>query len=106
ESCKKTIWAFRCPHPDGEMDIILVDALVFNDTFVSNAQILQNIAECYQWKTRLSGLVYSCQISDNKVMGALLRNANTNIFKEPCGKHSFKIIIFVTKMCDAVLGDI
>ncbi|KAL4062621.1 hypothetical protein V8B97DRAFT_237779 [Scleroderma yunnanense] len=39
-------------------------------------------------------------------MGALLRNANTNIFKEPCGKHSFKIIIFVTKMCDAVLGDI
>ena len=45
KSCTKEIRAVRYPHPDGERNIVLVDTPGFDDTFVSDAEILRKIAE-------------------------------------------------------------
>ncbi|KAL4065613.1 P-loop containing nucleoside triphosphate hydrolase protein [Scleroderma yunnanense] len=107
-SCTKEIRAVRYPHPDGERNIVLVDTPGFDDTFVSDTQILRNIAEwlktTYKRKVLLSGLLYFHRISDNRVAGTPLRNLN--MFKELCGKDNFKNVVLVTTMWDEVLEDV
>ncbi|KAL4080714.1 P-loop containing nucleoside triphosphate hydrolase protein [Scleroderma citrinum] len=107
-SCTKEIRAVRCPHPDGERNIVLVDTPGFDDTFMSDTQVLRNIAEwlkaTYKQKVLLSGLLYFHRILDNRVAGTPLRNLN--MFKELCGKDNFKNVVLVTTMWDEVLEDV
>ncbi|KAL4078012.1 P-loop containing nucleoside triphosphate hydrolase protein [Scleroderma citrinum] len=107
-SCTKEIRAVRYPHPDGERNIVLVDMPGFDDTFVSDTQVLRNIAEwlktTYKRKVLLSGLLYFHRISDNRMAGTPLRNLN--MFKELCGRDNFKNVVLVTTMWDEVLEDV
>ncbi|KAL4066504.1 P-loop containing nucleoside triphosphate hydrolase protein, partial [Scleroderma citrinum] len=96
-SLTKKIRAVRCPHPDGERNIVFVDTPGFDDTFVSDTQILRNIAEwlksTYKQKVLLSSLLYFHRVSDNRVAGTPLRNLN--MFNELRGRDNFKNIVFV-----------
>ncbi|KAL4062801.1 P-loop containing nucleoside triphosphate hydrolase protein [Scleroderma yunnanense] len=108
ESCTSEIRAVRYPHSDGERNIVLVDTPGFDDTFVTDTQILRNIANwlhyTYKQNVKLSGLLYLHRISDNRVAGTPLRNLN--MFKELCGEDSFKNVILVTTMWDEILEDV
>jgi GTPase Era involved in 16S rRNA processing len=43
-SCTDEVRAVRCQHPSKDGDIVLVDTPGFDDTFKSDAQILEQIA--------------------------------------------------------------
>ncbi|KAI5992853.1 P-loop containing nucleoside triphosphate hydrolase protein [Pisolithus marmoratus] len=103
-SYTKEMRPFRYPHSDGIRNIVLVDTPGFDDTFVTDAQILRQIAywlnATYKKNIKLSGVLYLHRISDNRVSGTPLRNYN--MFKELCGKENFKNVILVTTMWDEV----
>ncbi|KAI6039632.1 P-loop containing nucleoside triphosphate hydrolase protein [Pisolithus marmoratus] len=107
-SCTKEVRAVRYPHADGVRNIVLVDTPGFDDTFVTDAQILKKIARwlksTYEKNIKLSGLLYLHRISDNRIGGTPLRNYN--MFKELCGKDNFKNVILVTTMWDEVTEEV
>ncbi|KAI5997225.1 hypothetical protein F5J12DRAFT_851576, partial [Pisolithus orientalis] len=99
-SYTKEMRPVRYPHSDGIRNIVLVDTPGFDDTFMTDAQILREIAHwlntAYKKNLKLSGVLYLHRISDNRVSGTPLRNYN--MFKELCGKENFKNIVLVTTM--------
>jgi hypothetical protein len=44
-SCTEEVSAIRCQHPSRDGDIVLVDTPGFDDTFKSDIQILEQIAD-------------------------------------------------------------
>jgi len=92
----------RCRHPDGHRDIVLVDTPGFDDTHLSDSQILRIIAEwmkkTYQNKIKLSGLLYLHRISDVRMAGTSRRNLA--VFKDLCGAENMKNVVLVTTMWD------
>lgn len=107
-SCTKEVRAVRYPHTDGTRNIVLVDTPGFDDTFMTDVQVLQRIADwlksTYEKNVKLSGVLYLHRISDNRVGGTPLRNYK--MFKELCGKDNFKNVILVTTMWDAVTEEV
>ncbi|KAL4079752.1 hypothetical protein J3A83DRAFT_4085643, partial [Scleroderma citrinum] len=107
-SCTMQIQSVRYPHPDGARNFVLVDTPGFNDTFISDFQILRIIAEwlqtTYKRKVFLSGLLYFHRISDNAMGGTALRDVT--IFRQLCGDANSKNVVFVTTMWDEVLEDV
>ncbi|KAI6040115.1 hypothetical protein EDC04DRAFT_1566727 [Pisolithus marmoratus] len=107
-SYTKEVRPFRYPHSDGIRNIVLVDTPGFDDTFMTDAQILRQIAHwlnaTYKKNIKLSGVLYLHRISDNRVSGTPLRNYN--MFKELCGKENFKNVILVTTMWDEVAEEV
>ncbi|KAI6156084.1 hypothetical protein EDD17DRAFT_1071077 [Pisolithus thermaeus] len=107
-SCTREVRAVRYPHTDGVRNIVLVDTPGFDDTFMTDVQILERIAywlnSTYKKNVKLSGLLYLHRISDNRVGGTPLRNYN--MFKELCGKDNFKNVILVTTMWDEVTKEV
>ncbi|KAI6158373.1 P-loop containing nucleoside triphosphate hydrolase protein, partial [Pisolithus thermaeus] len=107
-SCTREVRAVRYPHTDGVRNIVLVDTPGFDDTFMTDVQILKRIAHwlnsTYKKNVKLSGLLYLHRISDNRVGGTPLRNYN--MFKELCGKDNFKNVILVTTMWDEVTEEV
>lgn len=103
-SYTKEMRPVRYPHSDGVRNIVLVDSPGFDDTFMTDAQILRQIAlwlnATYQKNIKLSGVLYLHRISDNRISGTPLRNYG--MFKELCGKENFKNVILVTTMWDEV----
>lgn len=73
-------------------NITLVDTPGFDDTYRSDAEILQSIVEwlttTYKEGTRLSGILYLHRITDVRLQGSALRNLR--VFRELCGKDCFK----------------
>ncbi|KAG6374159.1 P-loop containing nucleoside triphosphate hydrolase protein [Boletus reticuloceps] len=98
----RTVQPVRCPHPDGRRNVVLVDTPGFDDTYLSETQILKIIAhwlkETYQKNIMLSGLLYLHRISDNRVAGASRRDLA--VFKDLCGKVNMKNVVLVTTMWD------
>ncbi|KAI5988362.1 P-loop containing nucleoside triphosphate hydrolase protein [Pisolithus albus] len=107
-SCTKEVRAVRYPHTDGSRNIVLVDTPGFDDTFMTDVQVLQRIADwlnsTYKKNVKLSGILYLHRISDNRVAGTPLRNYK--MFKELCGKDNFKNVILVTTMWDIVTAEV
>ncbi|KAI6006735.1 hypothetical protein EDC04DRAFT_974151 [Pisolithus marmoratus] len=107
-SYTKEMRPYRYPHSDGIRNIVLVDTPGFDDTFMTDAQILRQIAHwlnaTYKKNIKLSGVLYLHRISDNRVSGTPLRNYN--MFKELCGKENFKNVILVTTMWDEVTEEV
>lgn len=107
-SYTKEMCPVRYPHSDGIRNIVLVDSPGFDDTFMTDAQILRQIARwlnaTYQKNIKLSGVLYLHRISDNRVSGTPLRNYS--MFKELCGKENFKNVVLVTTMWDEVTEEI
>ncbi|KAI5998376.1 hypothetical protein F5J12DRAFT_849999 [Pisolithus orientalis] len=100
----KEVRPVRIPHFDGVRDIVLVDTPGCNNSFMTDFQVLWEIAEwlnaVYRKGVKLSGILYFHRISDTSIQEAPSRNYN--IFKELCGKDNCKNVIFVTTMWDQV----
>ncbi|KAI5995161.1 P-loop containing nucleoside triphosphate hydrolase protein [Pisolithus albus] len=107
-SCTKEVRATRYPHTDGARNVVLVDTPGFNDTFMTDVQVLRRITDwlnsTYERNVNLTGVLYLHRISDNRVGGASLRNYK--MFKELCVKDSFKNVILVTTMWDIVTEEV
>ncbi|KIJ63777.1 hypothetical protein HYDPIDRAFT_91834 [Hydnomerulius pinastri MD-312] len=106
KSCTTDVQAVRYPHSDGHRNIVLVDTPGFDDTCVSDTQILRTIADwlnkTYKQKIKLAGLLYLHRISDVRFGGTPLRNLS--VFKDLCGVANLQNVILVTTMWDEV-GD-
>ncbi|KAI6040123.1 P-loop containing nucleoside triphosphate hydrolase protein, partial [Pisolithus marmoratus] len=104
----KEVRPVRYPHSDGIRNIVFLDTPGFDDTSITDVQILRQIAHwlnaTYKKNIKLGGVLYMHRISGNRVSGTLLRNYN--MLKELCGKDNFKNIILVTTMWDEVTEEV
>ncbi|KAF8557842.1 hypothetical protein OG21DRAFT_1406255 [Imleria badia] len=100
----RAVQSVRCLHPDGCRNIVLVDTPGFDDTNLSDVQILRIIAhwlkDTYRNNVKLTGLLYLHRISDVRFAGTPLRNLA--VFKDLCGDGNLKNIVLVTTMWDEV----
>lgn len=84
---------------DGEA-IVLVDTPGFNDTNLSDIDVLTRIAErmkaTYGEGTLLSGIIYLHKITDNRMEGS--ETLNLRMFKKLCGLENLKSVILGTTM--------
>ncbi|KAG9080872.1 hypothetical protein FRC06_006047 [Ceratobasidium sp. 370] len=80
--------------------VVLVDCPGFDDTILSDAEILKRIAEflasIYSNKTNITGLLYLHRITDIRFGGAGRRNFR--MFRKMCGTDSLKNVVVVTSM--------
>ena len=87
----------------------LIDTPGFDDTNVSDAQVLQNIAHwlsmSFQNGIKLSGIIYLHRITDPRMTGSMRRNLL--MFKKLCGEKSFSSVVLATtrwSMVDEATG--
>ncbi|PVF99438.1 kinase-like protein [Serendipita vermifera] len=101
-SCTDKIQPIGCLHHGRKF--VFLDTPGFDDTKMSDATILANIAEwlafSYKKGIKLTGLVYLHRISDNRMSGSSLRTLE--MFKHVCGEDALQNVILVTTMGDAV----
>ncbi|KAG8701831.1 hypothetical protein FRC08_003880 [Ceratobasidium sp. 394] len=80
--------------------VVLVDCPGFDDTLLSDAEILKRIAEflasTYSNKTNITGLLYFHRITDIRFGGAGRRNFR--MFRKMCGTDTLKNVVVVTNM--------
>ncbi|KAG8741199.1 hypothetical protein FRC10_003193 [Ceratobasidium sp. 414] len=80
--------------------VVLVDCPGFDDTHLSDAEILKRIAGflafTYSNDTKVTGLLYLHRITDNRFGGASRRNFR--MFRKMCGTSSLKNVVVVTNM--------
>ncbi|KAG9121609.1 hypothetical protein FRC07_002368 [Ceratobasidium sp. 392] len=80
--------------------VILVDCPGFDDTHLSDVEILKRIAGflafTYSNDTKITGLLYLHRITDNRFGGAGRRNFR--MFRKMCGTDSLKNVVVVTNM--------
>ncbi|KAF9467103.1 hypothetical protein BDZ94DRAFT_1280464 [Collybia nuda] len=102
------IRAIRVLHPRTKLPIVLVDTPGFNDTNMSDTQVLSMIAKwletTYKRKVQLSGIIYLHRISDNRMSGSPLKNLN--MFGRLCGDGAIEHVILVTTMWDRVKEEV
>jgi hypothetical protein len=120
-SCTQQVQFVQCFDSQGRR-IILVDTPGFNDTKLSDLDVLELIANwlketwvlsivdfylsdiykrpSYQGGKLLSGLLFLHRISDNRMGSSPLRLLET--FKGICGNEAFKNVVLVTTMWDVV----
>lgn len=79
-------------------NVNLVDTPGFNDTFKSETEVLQLIADwlrdSYKSHTQLNGLIYLHNINNPRMEGSALRNFK--MFRQLCGNDPLKNIVLVT----------
>ncbi|CAE6454096.1 unnamed protein product [Rhizoctonia solani] len=83
-----------------DQPVIVVDCPGFNDTELSETEILRRLADflikSYTEKQKIVGFLYVHKISDTRVGGTSFRHMN--MFKALCGTDAFKNVIYVTNM--------
>ncbi|KAL8720099.1 MAG: hypothetical protein Q9181_007961 [Wetmoreana brouardii] len=76
----------------------LIDTPGFDDTEISDADILREIAtflgRCFEVGIRLSGVIYLHRITDPRMSGSAIKNLE--LLKLLCGKQAFPIVSLVT----------
>lgn len=81
---------------------MLVDTPGFDDTYLSDRDVLQKISEwlasSYRAGTKLSAIIYLHRISDPRIQGSALRNFT--VFKKLCGEDCFRSIFLCTTFWD------
>lgn len=101
-SCTDKIQPIGCLHHGRKF--VFLDTPGFDDTKMSDATILANIAEwlatSYKKGIKLTGLVYLHRISDNRMSGSSLRTME--MFKHVCGEDALQNVILVTTMWDEI----
>ncbi|KAJ8515458.1 hypothetical protein ONZ45_g7118 [Pleurotus djamor] len=84
----------------GEQKVILVDTPGFDDTNMSDTQVLEMIADwlqkTYNNKVKLSGIIYMHRISDNRMAGTPFKNFK--MFAQLCGSEAAEGVILTTTM--------
>ncbi|KAF9781350.1 P-loop containing nucleoside triphosphate hydrolase protein [Thelephora terrestris] len=88
--------------------VILIDTPGFDDTNVSDAEILKKIAAflavTYKSGSRLAGIIYIHRISDDRFTGISVRNFK--MFRQLCGDSTLKNVVLVTNMWGRVEKDV
>jgi len=105
ESCTSEIKIVKLSVPEfADGDVVFVDTPGFDDTHISDTDILKMVANwlksTYEKEILLSGLLYFHRISDNRMAGTPLKNLR--MFEELCGKNAFHNVILTTTMWDEV----
>ncbi|KAF8808480.1 hypothetical protein BYT27DRAFT_7255591 [Phlegmacium glaucopus] len=102
-SCTSTVDVAQPFNLDGR-DITLYDTPGFNDTNLSETEILKIIASeletRYRNNYKLHGIIYMHRISDIRVGG--LEKSNFGVFRKLCGETSLKNVVIVTNMWSRV----
>ncbi|KAF3921632.1 hypothetical protein AA313_de0208306 [Arthrobotrys entomopaga] len=102
ESCTQSIATYPFRHND--TDFILVDTPGFNDTYRSDRQILDEIAEwlttSFAAGTRLSGIIYFHRMTAVRMEGSALRNLR--VFRKLCGDGALENVVLGTTFWDLV----
>ncbi|KAF9260261.1 hypothetical protein L218DRAFT_1079502 [Marasmius fiardii PR-910] len=98
-SCTSTIQLSPSFLLDGRR-VVLIDTPGFDDTNVSDADILELIAtflaSTYQNGKKLAGVIYIHRISDFRMGGISIRNFK--MFRKLCGESTLKNVLIVTNM--------
>ncbi|KAI0342626.1 P-loop containing nucleoside triphosphate hydrolase protein [Trametopsis cervina] len=98
-SCTSRIELGKTFELDGSR-VTLVDTPGFDDTTVSDTEILKMISaylsSSYQGGIKLSGVIYMHRISDIRIGGISRRNFG--MFRKLCGDDSLKNVVIVTNM--------
>jgi hypothetical protein len=86
--------------PGGEK-IYLIDTPGFDDTQISDVELLKKIASALEAMyvdedIRFAGLIYMHRITDSRVAGSSLKSLR--IFEKICGEENFKHVVLVTSM--------
>jgi len=81
---------------------VLVDTPGFDDTYLSDRDVLEKISEwlasSYRAGTKLSAIIYLHRISDPRMQGSALRNFT--VFKKLCGEDCFRSVFLCTTFWD------
>jgi hypothetical protein len=81
---------------------MLVDTPGFDDTYLSDRDVLTKISEwlasSYRAGTKLSAIIYLHRISDPRMQGSALRNFT--VFKKLCGEDCFRSVFLCTTFWD------
>lgn len=89
-------------------NIDLIDTPGFNDTYKSETEVLQGIADwlkdSYKQKEKLHGVIYLHNINNPRMEGSALRNLR--MFRQLCGKDPLKNVILATTFWDKVSGEL
>jgi hypothetical protein len=88
-----------CIMPNGKK-IFLVDTPGFDDTYRSDTDILREIADwlaqAYQFRVRLTGIIYLHRIIDVRIGGAGMKNLR--MFRKLCGEQGLGSVVLATTM--------
>ncbi|KAI6132357.1 kinase-like domain-containing protein, partial [Pisolithus croceorrhizus] len=101
KSCTQGIREFIVDLVDGKR-YLFVDTPGFDDTYRSDRDILRIIADWLEKKYRkdvkLTGIIYTHRISDNRMSGSVCKNLN--LFGRLCGDEAAQRVRLVTTMWD------
>lgn len=85
-------------------EVILIDTPGFDDTFLSDVDVLRDIATClqitYQADMKLTGIIYMHRIIDIRMAHGGMRNLA--MFRKLCGSDSMENVILSTSFWDKV----
>ncbi|KAF8606256.1 hypothetical protein BDV93DRAFT_604752 [Ceratobasidium sp. AG-I] len=99
KSCTETVQLAPLFELEGR-DIQLVDTPGFDDSTMTDSEILKRLASflktTYHQDQLLSGIIYMHRISDNRVGGASRRNFN--VFRKLCGEGALRNVVVTTSM--------
>ncbi|KAG9101417.1 hypothetical protein FS749_007224 [Ceratobasidium sp. UAMH 11750] len=88
-------------------EIQLIDTPGFDDTNVSDTEILERIGQflklSHNENQLLSGIIYMHRITDNRVGGVSRRNFR--VFRELCGPDALKNVVITTNMWQDPAGE-
>ncbi|KAJ8518536.1 hypothetical protein ONZ45_g4420 [Pleurotus djamor] len=95
------VQSVRCRHPsDPNRSIVFIDTPSFNNTDISDSQVLTSIAEwlqkTYKDNIKLSGIIYTHRITDNRMAGSPLRNLR--LFENLCGEDAVQNVLLASTM--------
>lgn len=90
---------YACKAKDGKK-VFLVDTPGFDDTYKSDTDILREIAswlaEAYEVKIKLTGIIYLHRIMDVRMGGSGMKNLR--MFKKLCGDNGLGSVVLATTM--------
>jgi len=89
-------------------NVTLIDTPGFNDTFRTDADILNEIAQwlefAYTKGFRLAGIIYLHRIADVRMEGSALRNLK--MFRKLCGDEPLKNVLLATTFWEKVDAEV
>lgn len=92
----------------GDLNVHLVDTPGFDDTRISDEEVLSNIAfwlnVSYEANVRLSGIVYLHPMHKVRMGGSA--HKNLRMFKQLCGEESLSSVILATNMWSKVSEEV
>ncbi|KAI5995158.1 P-loop containing nucleoside triphosphate hydrolase protein [Pisolithus albus] len=90
------------PYTTKDRQYVFVDTPGFDNTYLSEREILRRIADWlekkYRGKVTMSGIVYTHRITDNRMSGSMCKNLD--MFARLCGDKAAGRVRLVTTMWD------